>query len=230
MLTALCRTGIKPIRETAELKAGVFRELNIKAVIFDYGQVICFPPDPKVMDELAKMAGAEKEKFEPLLWSLRGEYDRGTVNARQYFKQIFSRLEISVNDKTIDEMIELDSASWKNINQETVALMEDVKKAGYVLGILSNMPHEFLAWARKGVPVFSQAQVSLFSCEVNLIKPEAAIYRKLISMLGVESAELAFFDDNPENVKSARALGIQAFLWKNSENARAELASLGVRL
>ena len=182
------------------------------------------------MDELAKMAGAEREKFEPLLWSLRGELDRGTVSPEQYFKQIFSRLGICPDDKTTKAMVELDSASWKNINQETVTLMEDVKKAGYVLGILSNMPHGFLAWARKSIPVFSLAQVSLFSCEVNLIKPEAAIYRKLISMIGLESGELVFFDDNPENVKCARDLGIQAFIWKNSENARAELASLGVRL
>ena len=182
------------------------------------------------MDELAGMAGAEREKFEPLVWSLRGELDRGTVNAKQYFGQIFSRLGINPDEKTIDRIAELDSTSWKNINQETVALMEDVKKAGYILGILSNMPHGFLAWARKSIPVFSLADVSLFSCEVNLIKPETAIYRKLISMLGLESGEIVFFDDNPENVKSARGMGIEAFLWKNSEDARAELLSLGVRL
>jgi putative hydrolase of the HAD superfamily len=143
---------------------------------------------------------------------------------------------VSLDSKSIDEMIEMDLASWKNINAGTVELMEDVKKAGYLLAILSNMPHDFLAWGRKCVPAFSLPHVGLFSCEVNIIKPEEAIYRKLLSLLNTKSqeplgfAELVFFDDNAENIKSARALGIEAILWENPENARRELESLGVKL
>ena len=202
----------------------------IKAVVFDYGQVISLPPDPKIMDSLAGRAGVAREKFEPVLWELRSEYDRGTISARAYYREILSRFGVSLDDKSIDEMVEMDLSSWLNTNAGTVSLMEDVKKAGYVLGILSNMPCDFLALARKNIPVFSLAQVSLFSCEVKLIKPEEAIYRKLLSMLGLEGGEVVFFDDNAENVKSARALGIKAFLWETCESARRELLSLGVRL
>jgi putative hydrolase of the HAD superfamily len=134
----------------------------------------------------------------------------------------------------IDKLIETDSDSWKNINMETVALMEDVKKAGYTLGILSNMPHDFLAWARKTLPVFSLPQVGLFSCEVNLVKPEQAIYQKLLSMLSAEgvafAGEVVFFDDKIENIKGAESVGINALLWKDAESARRELFSLGVSL
>ena len=205
--------------------------MGIKAVVFDYGQVISLPQDPKVMDELAKMAGADREKFEPMLWRLRCEYDRGTISAKQYYKQIFSRLELQApDDNVMDEMIRMDLSSWRNIDPGTVALMEEVKKAGYILGILSNMPHDFLAWARKNIPIFSLCDESLFSCEVNLIKPEEAIFRKLLSMMGLEGRELVFFDDNAENIKSAKALGLNAFLWKSSENARRELELIGLRL
>ena len=182
------------------------------------------------MERLAERAGVEREKFETVLWSLRNDYDRGTITARDYYKRVLSRFGVTMDDKTIDEMVEMDLSSWKNINAGTVALMEDVKKADYVLGILSNMPHDFLAWARENIPVFSIPHVSLFSCEVNLVKPEEAIYRKMLSLLGVESGELVFFDDNEENIKSARALGIKAFLWKNPECARRELSSLGVNI
>ena len=204
--------------------------MEIKAVIFDYGQVISLPQDQTAIDRLAKRAGVERERFEPFLWSLRGEYDRGTITARTYYGQILSCLGVSVDEKGIDEMIEIDLSSWKKINQDTVALMEDVKKAGYILGILSNMPGNFLAWARENIPVFSLPDVSLFSCEHNLIKPEEAIYRKLLSLIGLESSSVVFFDDNIENVRSARTLGIEAFLWESPENARRELSSLGVRL
>jgi len=204
--------------------------MGIKAVVFDYGQVICFPQDPKTIDRIADLAGVERERFEPFLWGLRGEYDRGTITAKEYYRNIISSLDIKLDDNTIDKMIETDLTSWKNIDPQTVALMEDVKKAGYILGILSNMPHDFLTWARKNIPVFSLPHLGLFSCEVNLIKPEKAIYQKLLSMLGIESNELVFFDDIEENIRSARELGIEAILWESPQAARQELLSMGVSL
>ena len=204
--------------------------MGIKAVFFDYGQVICLPQDPAAINRLAGLAGVERERFEPVLWALRGDYDLGFIDAKEYYKRVLSSLDARVDGSAIDKMIETDLASWKNIDSGTVALMEEIKKAGYTLGILSNMPEDFLAWARKNLPVFSLPHVSLFSCEVNLVKPDKAIYLKLLSMLDMESRELAFFDDKEENIKSARDLGIEAFLWKNAENARLELLSLGLRL
>ena len=204
--------------------------MSIKAVVFDYGQVISLPHDPAAVERLAKLAGAEKDKFESVLWGLRDEFDRGTFTAKEYYKDVLSRLGVDSDEKKIETLIENDFLSWRNIDNGTVTLMEDIKKAGYTLGILSNMPHEFLAMARKDIPVFSIPDVNLFSCEVNLIKPEKAIYEKLLSMLKMESHEVVFFDDKEVNIKSAREMGIEAFLWKDSEHARGALSSLGVSL
>ena len=210
--------------------------MEIKAVVFDYGRVISLPQDLRAIDRMAEMAGVESGEFRSALWGLRDEYDRGTINAREYYGKVLAKLSVEADfgGELIGEMIKMDLASWKEINGETVALMEDVKKAGYTLGILSNMPFDFLIWARENLPVFSLAQVGLFSCEVNLLKPEKAIYQKLLSMLvskGVASGdEVVFFDDLHENIIGAESLGINAFLWKDAENARRELLSLGVAL
>jgi len=203
---------------------------SIKAIVFDYGQVISFPPNPDTLSEIARRAGVEREKFEPLLWSSRSEYDRGLVSVREYYKKVLLHLGVSLDDGSIDELTVMDLESWKNINPGTVALMEEVKQRGYILGILSNMPHDFLSWARENVPVFSLPHISIFSCELGLVKPEEAIYRKLLSLAGVKSEELVFFDDKTENVISARAVGIKAFIWSNPDQARRELSSLGVTL
>ena len=204
--------------------------MEIKAVVFDYGRVISFDQDPKVISELAELAGVEKNKFVTALWALRGDYDRGLISSREYFRNILSSLSAWADDKTLDEMAEIDIDSWKNVNPETVALMEEVKKAGYILGILSNIPHGFMAWARKNSPVFSLPHVGVYSCEVNHIKPERVIFEKLISMTGVQAGELVFFDDLERNIKGAREVGINAFIWENPEKARRELLSLGVKL
>jgi len=204
--------------------------LSVKAVVFDYGNVISLPQDPKVMDELAGRVGVEREKFVSTLWSLRGDYDRGIISAKEYFKTVLASLAVFMDDESIEELIEIDTNSWKNVNAETEALMKEIKAAGYLLGILSNMPLDFLAWAKKNLPVFSLPHAGLYSCEVNLIKPEEAIYRKLLSMLGVKASELVFFDDKAENIAGAKAVGMKAILWQDVESARRELISLGVKL
>jgi putative hydrolase of the HAD superfamily len=202
----------------------------IKAIVFDYGKVISFPPERKTMERLASMAGVDVGIFESLLWELRGEYDRGTISAGEYYGRLLSRLNVRLDEETIAVMIEMDWKSWGNLNPATVRLMEDVKAAGFILGILSNMPHDFLTFARKNFPPFSLPDVGLFSCEVNLIKPEAAIYHKLLSLLKCPPEEVVFFDDNQDNITAAAAIGIHAFLWKDPETARQDLYALGAGL
>jgi putative hydrolase of the HAD superfamily len=204
--------------------------MGIKAAAFDYGKVISFPPDHGVMDELAAMAGVKRDDLESLVWEFRGEYDRGLLNGREYYRKILEHLGVKPPEGALEKMAEIDMYSWKRVNPETVKLMEELKKAGVLVAILSNMPHDFLAWARKTIPVFSLPHVGIFSCEAFSIKPEEAIYRKLLAALGCRGEEVVFFDDIPENVNKARELKINAFLWKDPENARQELAGLGVRL
>ena len=204
------------------------QSMSIKAVVFDYGHVISLPQNERVLDNLAELAGVKRDKFEAVFWSMRGEYDRGSITAREYYSNVFSSFNSVLNEDAIEKMMALELQIWDRLDPGTVKLMEDVKKAGLLLGILSNMPRDFLAWARKNVPVVSLADVSVFSCEHNTVKPEEAIYLKLISLLGTESSEVVFFDDVEKNINAARALGIEALLWKDSETARKDLSALGL--
>jgi putative hydrolase of the HAD superfamily len=101
---------------------------------------------------------------------------------------------------------------------------------GLKLGILSNMPHDFLALARESLPIFRKTSVAVFSCEEGAIKPERPMYEKLIAVCGCRPEEIVFFDDVPVNVEAARALGIQAFVWKGAEDSRKRLEGLGLKV
>ena len=205
--------------------------MNIKAIVFDYGKVICFPPADEVMDEIADLAGIEWKVIEPIYRKLRGEYDRGTFAlAADFYRKILLELDCKADDETLKKMGKLDLDSWKEINPATVKLMEDIKKAGYKLGILSNMPFDFLDFIRNNISVINLPHAALFSCELGIIKPEKAIYQKLISVMDCRPQELVFFDDVLENVEKAKELGVEARLWLDCEKARLDLADLGVKL
>ena len=200
---------------------------KLKAVVFDYGKVISFPPDKGAWDEIAALAGLKWEDMEFPYKKHRGDFDRGRLNSSGFYRAILDDLNCKIDEKILKQMGELDLKSWININPETVRLMEDVKNAGLILAVLSNMPSDFLKFVRT-IPVLSLPHVGIYSCETGSIKPEEAIYLKLLSETGCRSEELVFFDDVPENVSKALDLGIEARIWQDCEKARRDLYDLGL--
>jgi putative hydrolase of the HAD superfamily len=201
-------------------------------VVFDYGQVICHEPFAEVNGELARLAGLPVETLDPLRWQYRGDFDRGSLSGKDYYRKITRLAGAVPADEVLEKMVEVDTAGWTRMDEGTIALMQDLTGArpGPVLklGILSNMPGEFLRWAREALSVFKLIDVGIFSCELGIIKPEPGIYQALIAALDCEPGEIVFFDDVQANVDAAIALGIRAFLWKDPETARDQLREFGI--
>ncbi|MFP3042194.1 HAD family phosphatase [Treponema primitia] len=200
----------------------------IRGVVFDFGNVISLPQAEGVMDELAALAGMERTLFESLLWPYRAEYDRGTISGLEYYRSFLAKGGVFLDDQIIRKIHAIDLESWSRINPDTVRLMEDVKNAGYKLGILSNMPHDFLDMARDRYPAFRLPHAGIFSCESASIKPEEKIYRDLFAALSLEPEELVFFDDMPVNIDKACSLGMSGFVWQDPDIARETLRDLSI--
>ena len=200
--------------------------MKVKAVVFDYGGVICFPPSPENEAELARLTGLSLETLRELQRIYRGELDRGTYNTIEFYRFILPKAGISIDENTLAQIAQTDTEGWMLIDSAAVQLMRDVKAAGFTLGVLSNMSHEFLAWAFGAVPVLGEADIAVFSCHYNVIKPETEIYEKLREQIGCEYEEIVFFDDNIDNIAKARELGIHGFLWEGPEIARKRIALL----
>jgi len=202
--------------------------MSIHAVVFDYGGVISLTPEPGALEELAALVGVTREELEPTLWGLRANYDRGTISGKDYYHQVLSQLHREVDEAALEGIIQFDLDCWKNINPDTVRLMEDSKAWGLKLGILSNMPEGFLRMARESIPAFRLPDVGIFSCDLKSIKPEERIYQALFEALDMEPPEILFFDDTWVNVEKARELGMKAFLWEGADRAREILAKEGI--
>jgi putative hydrolase of the HAD superfamily len=198
--------------------------------VFDFGKVICRDPGDEPFEKIAGMAGLEWKEFAPLFWSHRTGYDRGVISGEEYYRTVLSEAGVYPGGDMVKKMLEMDLESWTRIDPLTVALMRDVKKAGLKLGILSNMPHDFLAMARERFPVFRLCDAGIFSCDVKSVKPEEPVYHAVLSALDCRADETVFFDDMPVNVEKALALGFRAYVWKSPENARQELRRLSIVL
>jgi len=194
--------------------------MGIKAAVFDYGGVISFPPPTETETELERLTGLPVETLRVLHRKHRGEWDRGTYSGIEYYRAILSDCGIFVDDASLARIVEADIEGWKHVNPLTVKLMLDIKAARLKLGILSNMPREFLSWVKANRLKLGGANITVFSCEHNVIKPEPAIYEKLRDQLDCDYSEILFFDDAAENIAQARVLGIRGILWDGPEAAR----------
>ncbi|MDR1058501.1 MAG: HAD family phosphatase [Treponema sp.] len=201
---------------------------GIGAVVFDYGKVICLPPADSVMRDIAALAGLPQKTMEDLVWRFRRDFDRGLVSAAGYYENLLRHGGVSAGPAVFERMGVLDIEGWSRVNGDTVRLMERIKAGGTKLGILSNIPREFLAMARERLPVFRLPDVGIFSCETGSVKPEEAIYQVLLSALGCRPEEIVFFDDMRENVDAALALGIKAFVWQDPPAAEEILKEYAV--
>ena len=189
----------------------------IKAIVFDYGNVISMPQDTGCYARMAALTGLTPEFFTQSFWKYRPPYDRGSIRGIALYRDVLAEAGIKGTERELDELaarlLAEDIGSWAHVSREVTEWGLTLRKAGYKLGILSNMPWDFLERYGHTVELFERADVAVFSCEVSLIKPEPAIYRELIARLACKPDEIVFFDDIRENVDGALAEGIRAFQW-----------------
>lgn len=198
----------------------------IKALVFDYGNVISEPQDRTCYARMSALTGLSGTELLHFFWKYRNEYDRGTIRGEEMYLRVLADAGITGSDAELAEMAKKllaeDLGSWAAVSESVTDWGLSVQSGGYTLGILSNMPFDFLELYGDKIRLFREADTAVFSCDVGQIKPERDIYETLIARLGCKPEEIVFFDDLEVNVEGARKAGIRSFVWTGLEQAQAD--------
>ena len=108
---------------------------------------------------------------------------------------------------------------------ETRALVDDLKRAGYKLYVLSNMSREFIDFLRR-TEIYGCFDGEVVSCEEGVVKPEPRIYEILLDRFGLDPAETLFIDDRRSNLEAAAAFGIATFHFREPESSCTQLREM----
>ena len=109
-------------------------------------------------------------------------------------------------------------------------LLRDLKAAGYGVWGLTNWSHETFHFAFEKFPQLAELlQDTVVSGVEKLHKPNADIYELALSRFDIAPESSVFLDDTSKNVTGARAVGMHAFCFTDAQQARRDLASLGMR-
>jgi putative hydrolase of the HAD superfamily len=107
-------------------------------------------------------------------------------------------------------------------------LAELAESNSCLIGALNNEARETNEFRFAHFGLRRYFKVALSSCYVGLRKPEPAMYRRALDILGCAPERVLFIDDREENVAGGLAAGMKAIRFTEADALRGELRSLGV--
>ncbi|MCI9149900.1 MAG: HAD family phosphatase [Lachnospiraceae bacterium] len=198
----------------------------IRNIIFDVGRVLVDFRWRETMED----HGITGERLNRLRRATLGspmwnELDRSSLSDPEILERFIQ------NDPEIEGDIRL---MWQH-NREMIRCYDyshdwirSLKKKGYSCYILSNYARYTYGQTREELSFEELMDGSIFSWQVQQVKPEPAIFETLLERFSLKPAECVFLDDTRANVEAARALGIRGIVFESYGQAREELKRLGV--
>ena len=157
------------------------------------------------------------EMFEEEKAAVRGERDAVEVLA-----EVLPRYGVTAS---ADEVFE---AVWQHIEPvaETFELVRRLRASGLGVHLGTNQSLRRAAYMRRELGYDALFDVSIYSAELRLAKPDPAYFRTAAGLIGAEPAEVLFVDDTAANVAAARSIGMAGVHWHLDEGHPALLERL----
>jgi putative hydrolase of the HAD superfamily len=194
-------------------------------VVFDYGEVISTPQSEADRAALVAAARVPADDFWPVYWQHREELDQGRVLVRDYWPRLGDQLGVDWSPAELQQLWVLDVRSWLSVDPGTVQVIADLHAGGTRLALLSNAGFDFTELFRQSP--FSAYFDSVFvSAELDLVKPDPAIYQHVADALGIGFDRFVFVDNKAENVDALVALGGIGHVFVGADDLRTFLMGL----
>ena len=196
----------------------------IKAVIFDFGNVICRFDNRLVLRRVSGLSGMSVEELEDIIYrsgEFVKQYEKGLVSSREFFKHFSSLCHLGIPEEEFIRMY----ADKFTLIPETVEVIHRLKGA-YKLGLLSNTSEWDFEYGIKMMEVYPLFDSVTLSFLVHALKPSPEIFVDAISKLGVQPPECVYIDDIERYSDAARDLGMNAIHYRSPRDLREQLKNM----
>ncbi len=187
-----------------------------KALIFDLGNIL-LPIDLsltyKAFSAYSTLSAIDIESIilDRQLWI---SYESGLQTDDEFRDYLRSQLCLTISDVDFDEAF---SALLLDFHVGVYDWINSLRSQFYLV-LLSNTSSIHVERFTKvplgpeGQNLFGLFHHVYYSFEMGLVKPNTAIYQRVLNEQEFSAEEVLFFDDNVANINSARSMGIQSFL------------------
>ena len=209
---------------------------DIKAIIFDFGDVLTAPVD-RAANEAHRVMLAQQLNVPPEeLWTylFEGESSRkwmtGLIDWDEFWSDVLAPRGIT-DPEEVEAFASIVFSGSDKLNPEMMALLNDLH-GRYKLAVLSNASWtaeelERMLYNDHEVPQ-GFFDVIVTSVSAGAVKPDREIFQYVLTALNVRPEEAVFTDDLPNFIDAAVELGIHTQVFTSPENFRVFLLELGV--
>ena len=200
--------------------------MGIKAIVFDFGNVVSFFSHRRAAEQLAAYTEMAPEAVQAYLFGgrLEDEYEAGRVSTAVFLGLVRETCRL----RGTDEQLRAAFADMFWPNPEVCDLVP-LLAPRYRLVLLSNTNELHAAQFRaQFAATLDHFDALVLSHEVGVRKPDPRVYAECQRRAGCAAAECLFLDDLPTNVEAARACGWKGIVYRPGEGLRRQLAEYGV--
>jgi putative hydrolase of the HAD superfamily len=198
----------------------------IKAVIFDFGNVIC-RFDPKLfVRAIAPYSTKSVPELGAILMNssdLFVDYETGRISSSSFLELMSVRCTLLCSQEQFTTAF----SSIFTPNLPMFALIRQLKPR-YRLGLLSNTSEWHFQHGIRPTEVFPLFDTVTLSFEVGVMKPGEEIYRDALEKLGLPPEACVYIDDIGEYADAATTLGLQGIHYSEDEALMQQLKAIGV--
>lgn len=170
--------------------------------------------------------GLDRAAFEARHPGPNDAWERDAIDARQYLD---ATVFYQPRDFTPEDFLQALCAQSVPLPDGGLGILQELAASRKcMLGTLNNEAREPNDYRFREFGLRDYFDVAFSSCYLGLRKPQPAIYRRAIDVLGRPAQRILFIDDRQENVAAAAASGMATIRFEGAAQLRRALQTLDV--
>lgn len=195
-----------------------------KGIIFDVGGVLHKDKIDYVYQDIKRTLKLNECEFNNSYKKLISQLQIGKIPEKYFWKKV---KELGNSGEPLPETSLFLREYVKRFakNKDVLLLVKRLKEKRYKSAIISNTIKPHVSYCNS-TGLYNNFDVTIFSNEVGLVKPDPRIYKLALKRMNLKPSEVIFIDDVLSYVKAAEELGITGILFSTSRKLEEELKKL----
>lgn len=189
--------------------------MEIKAVIFDFGDVIGHF-DIEHFNKFVSLNRGRPSKVKSFFKEYKSEFDKNRINEKEFWTKLSEVTKLNIDWHVIARN------NQKNlmIDYYMINIINEIKITKI---LLSNMDVTTAKQIRSELEVDSLFDDVIFSCDIEKNKLDFEILNKICNKHKINPEEVLFIDDYEGNISKAKDYGFKTILFKDSKELKERL-------
>ena len=187
-------------------------QARLKAVIFDDSHMLSDANSHPEREYIAEFFNVSSEEAFQLLGEAKIVRDSGGQEAG-FWEDVAENRGVILEEGWFKAYLQLKMSPYQ-LSQEAKKLVQRLKNQGYSVGLISNVSQTKASYLKRA-GFYDAFSPVILTCEAHATKPDARIFKVLLSRLKVSPNQCLMIDHHDEFLSAAKMLGMETIRFES---------------